>query len=223
MTTKTNDKKPKEKKTVTKSKVSKNDSKCIEKSVESSTDLIVEVSKDVVETLPSVSDLETLKETIEETTEQLVSSNVNNDVILDGLSTLLIKCDTLEKECRSTKVDLRKIMKLYEKKYNKQKRKYSSPRAPSGFAKPSLLSVELCKFLKLPSGSKLARTDVTKEINKYIKLHNLQDDTNRRKIKPDKSLCNVLKVDSKIDNLTYFSIQTYLNDHLSKDNTTVVV
>ena len=61
------------------------------------------------------------------------------------------------------------------------------------------------------------------EVNKYIKAHNLQNPENKKKIKPDKTLCGLLNIDSANDDLTYFSMQKYLKDHFPKDDTTVVV
>ena len=42
-------------------------------------------------------------------------------------------------------------------------------RPPSGFAKPAKISDELCQFLGEPSGTEMARTEVTKYLTKYIK------------------------------------------------------
>ena len=57
----------------------------------------------------------------------------------------------------------------------------------------------------------------------YIKAHNLQNPENKKKIKPDKTLCGLLNIKSDSDDLTYFSMQKYLKDHFPKDDTTVVV
>ena len=115
----------------------------------------------------------------------------------------------MEKESRFCKNELRKVLKLYQKKSFKNKRKYDPNRTPSGFAKPSLISDELCSFLNKPLGSKMARTDVTKEVNTYIKAHNLQNPENKKKITPDDTLRKLLVIDVNDDNLTYFSMQKY--------------
>ena len=61
----------------------------------------------------------------------------------------------------------------------------------------------------------MARTDVTREINKYIRANNLQDKDNGRKINPDKLLRELLKIDETVD-LTYFNLQRYMGPHFPK-------
>jgi upstream activation factor subunit UAF30 len=61
----------------------------------------------------------------------------------------------------------------------------------------------------------MARTDVTREINTYIRAHKLQDKDNGRKINPDAKLAALLKL-KKTDELTYFNLQRYMSPHFSK-------
>jgi chromatin remodeling complex protein RSC6 len=61
----------------------------------------------------------------------------------------------------------------------------------------------------------MARTEVTREINKYIRTNNLQDKENGRKINPDKKLTSLLKL-KKGDELTYFNLQRYMSPHFAK-------
>lgn len=92
----------------------------------------------------------------------------------------------------------------------------SKPRTPSGFAKPTKLSDELCAFLGVPAGSQLARTEVTRVLNHYIKNNNLQDSNDKRTIVPDAKLSSILKLQGN-DKLTYFNLQTYIKHHFQKD------
>jgi len=105
-------------------------------------------------------------------------------------------------------------LKNAQKASQKKKRKVGN-RAPSGFVKPTLISNELAGFLGKPEGSEMARTDVTREINKYIRTNNLQDKENGRKINPDKKLTSLLKL-KKGDELTYFNLQRYMSPHFAK-------
>jgi chromatin remodeling complex protein RSC6 len=66
----------------------------------------------------------------------------------------------------------------------------------------------------------MARTDVTREINKYIRTNNLQDKENGRKINPDKKLTSLLKL-KKGDELTYFNLQRYMSPHFAKASASV--
>ena len=102
---------------------------------------------------------------------------------------------------------------LLKKKESKKKKRRS--RAPSGFVKPTLISIELAAFLKKEVGTEIARTEVTREINAYIRAHNLQDPKNGRVIRADSKLRKLLKL-NKEDELTYFNLQRYMSPHFAK-------
>jgi chromatin remodeling complex protein RSC6 len=121
---------------------------------------------------------------------------------------------SLKAEFRSLEKKWSRELKTAQKSQAKRKRK-SGNRQPSGFVKPTKISDELAKFLEKPVGTEMARTDVTREINKYIRSHNLQDKENGRKINPDAKLQSLLKL-KKTDELTYFNLQRYMSPHFSK-------
>ena len=102
----------------------------------------------------------------------------------------------------------------------KRKRKCGN-RSPSGFVKPTLISDELAGFLSRPLGSQLARTDVTREINDYIRTHKLQHPENGRRINADEKLMALLKL-KEGDELTYFNLQRYMSPHFAKSTPAVV-
>ena len=64
-------------------------------------------------------------------------------------------------------------------------------------------------------GTEMARTDVTREINLYIRSHDLQDKANGRKINPDSKLQSLLKLKTT-DELTYFNLQRFMSPHFQK-------
>jgi hypothetical protein len=101
-----------------------------------------------------------------------------------------------------------------------KRRKTNANRAPSGFVKPTLISNELAAFLGKPEGSVLARTEVTREVNAYIRAQKLQDKDNGRKINPDAKLLKLLKL-KKGDELTYFNLQKYMAGHFAKSTPAV--
>ena len=111
--------------------------------------------------------------------------------------------------------ELKAAQKLSAKKQRK-----NTNRQPSGFVKPTKISSELATFLGKEPGTEMARTEVTREINKYIRAHNLQDAENGRKINPDKSLRSLLKI-PKDEQLTYFNLQRYMSPHFAKMGQTV--
>lgn len=123
------------------------------------------------------------------------------------LSTLKNDFRVLEKKClREVKV---------ARKLNEKRQRNRGTRAPSGFVKPTLVTDALADFLGKPHGIEMARTEVTREINKYIRANNLQDASNGRKINPDPKLAKLLNI-SKDDELTYFNLQRYMSPHFPK-------
>jgi len=120
----------------------------------------------------------------------------------------------LKTEFRALEKKWSRDLKTANKQSSKRKRKAGN-RAPSGFVKPTKISDELAKFLEKPTGSEMARTDVTREINTYIRAHKLQDKDNGRKINPDTKLAALLKL-KKTDELTYFNLQKYMSPHFAK-------
>jgi upstream activation factor subunit UAF30 len=136
---------------------------------------------------------------------------------LNQLGSLLA---SLKTEYRSLEKKWTRELKTAQKSQAKRKRK-SGNRQPSGFVKPTKISDELANFLEKPIGSEMARTDVTREINKYIRSHNLQDKENGRKINPDDKLQTLLKL-KKTDELTYFNLQRYMSPHFYKAEKAVV-
>lgn len=133
---------------------------------------------------------------------------------------LLGQLSALRSQLASVTVQVRALSKRAERevkaanKASRKKRKTGN-RAPSGFVKPADISDELAKFLGKPKGTQLARTEVTREINTYIRDHKLQDPQNRRRILPDSKLKKLLKLKSS-DELTYFNLQRYMSPHFPK-------
>jgi upstream activation factor subunit UAF30 len=121
---------------------------------------------------------------------------------------------SLKTEYRSLEKKWTREVKTAQKQSSKRKRKAGN-RAPSGFVKPTKISDELASFLGKDKGSEMARTDVTREINTYIRAHKLQDKENGRKINPDTKLATLLKL-KKTDELTYFNLQKYMSPHFAK-------
>ena len=121
---------------------------------------------------------------------------------------------SLRTEFRGLERQVSRELKAAAKITAKRKRKTGN-RAPSGFVKPTLISNELASFLGKPVGTEMARTEVTREINSYIREHKLQDKDNGRKIIADKKLTGLLKL-KKGDELTYFNLQKYMSPHFAK-------
>ena len=89
-------------------------------------------------------------------------------------------------------------------------------RIPSGFMRPMRISDELAKFLGKPAGTEMARTEVSRLINTYIRVNNLADPQNGRIINADSKLRKLLRL-GKNDELTYFNLQKYMKHHFHKE------
>ena len=103
--------------------------------------------------------------------------------------------------------------KVVDKKMKVKVKRVKDPNAPpTGFQKPLNVSPELQKFLALPDGQMIARTEVTRAINAYCKKHSLQKEEDKRTINPDKVLTKLLRI-GKGEELTFFNLQKYLKPH----------
>lgn len=121
---------------------------------------------------------------------------------------------TLKSDFKTLEKTVSREMKAAQKLANK-KRRSTNPRKPSGFTKATPISEELANFLGKSVGTEMARTEVSKEITKYIKSNNLQDASNGRVIKADAKLSKLLRL-GKDDELTFFNLQRYMKVHFAK-------
>jgi chromatin remodeling complex protein RSC6 len=171
---------------------------------------VVETTSVVVETTPVVDVVVETTQTVEVDKFVVVLERLQRFSTELKDTILLVK--TLQKE-------FQKVQKSSVKKTKKTSPVASNkPRTPSGFAKPTKLSDDLCSFLGVPSGSEMARTEVTRVINEYIKKNSLQDTADKRTIVPDTKLMSILKL-GEGDKLTYFNLQTYIKHHFHREQT----
>jgi chromatin remodeling complex protein RSC6 len=138
----------------------------------------------------------------------------------EQFTALLAQLTSLRSQLTAVTSQVRALSKRSERelkqahKQGRKKRK-SGNRAPSGFVKPTKISTELANFLGKAKGTEMARTEVTREINTYIRAHKLQDPKNGRRILADAKLRKLLKL-KKEDELTYFNLQRYMSPHFAK-------
>lgn len=170
--------------------------------------LPVPVPLPVEEVLPVVDELSGDAPVVEDT----VSSK-----ILDFGSKLqqtVLLLNSLRSQYKSLEKAMNRELK-FALKISNRKNKRSGNRKPSGFVRPTLISDELATFLSVPLGTEMARTDVSKEINLYIRTNSLQDKANGRQINADEKLTVLLNVQPG-DVLTYFNLQKYMKHHFIK-------
>jgi chromatin remodeling complex protein RSC6 len=164
------------------------------------------------------------KEVKAEVTENVVTEQV--DTMSSDFTKLLGRIQQVSSTLTAIKNELRTLekranreLKEAKKASGKSRRASSGNRQPSGFVKPTRISAELATFLGKPKDTEMARTEVTKEINAYIRAHGLQDKSNGRIIRPDSKLTSLLKL-KKDDELTYFNLQRYMSPHFAKASST---
>ena len=126
---------------------------------------------------------------------------------------------TLKSDFKTLEKTVSREMKVAQKLANK-KRRNTNPRKPSGFTKATPISEALANFLGKAVGTEMARTEVSKEITKYIKANSLQDTSNGRIILADAKLSKLLRL-GKEDELTFFNLQRYMKVHFAKAGETI--
>ena len=131
------------------------------------------------------------------------------DIIRNKISEQKNSLDEVNKEIKT----FEKLINNFVKNYVKKETKPKKPRKKSGFALPVTLSDELCEFMDCEKGTKRARTQITKYLNLYIDENNLKNPENKRIIVPDAKLRKLLGDEIEGVELTYFTIQKYMNKH----------
>jgi upstream activation factor subunit UAF30 len=173
----------------------------------------------VTEPAPVLASASVIESVLEESTvaqvgELEASISAQSVEFMTNLNQLGSMIASLKTEYRSLEKKWSRELKTAQKTCSKKKKRAGN-RAPSGFVKPTRISDELASFLGKDKGTEMARTDVTREINMYIRSHNLQDKDNGRKINPDTKLQALLKLKTT-DELTYFNLQRYMSPHFQK-------
>ena len=131
----------------------------------------------------------------------------------------------LVRECTAVQKEYAKEKRAWERQVatkNKKKKANGGVVHQSGIAKPGFISPELCKFIGVDAGTEMARTEVIKHVNQYIKSNNLQNEQNRRIILPDSKLRTLLRT-TNTDEVTYFNLQTFMKPHYANPEKASVI
>ena len=159
---------------------------------------------------------EKLPEVVNET-EGEVSEVSELDKLLEMFAALELQMKDIKTQIKAVQKENVKNKKIL----NKEKaRKEKARKSPSGFAKPTKISNEMCDFMKISRGSEKSRTEVTRSINQYIKANNLNNPTNKRLIIPDVTLKKLLSLKDN-EQISFFHMQKYLTPHVKLDTAEV--
>ena len=149
-----------------------------------------------------------------------INTKIDEDIfnqfeqLVTQLNQMKTQITGIQQNIKQLDKNVKKQMKCLKKEVIKTKNKGN--RQPSGFAKPSKVTKELCKFMNKAEGTEIARTEVTRALVSYIKENKLENTTNSKIISPDEKLKTLLDLNDS-DELTYFTIQKYMNKHFVKN------
>ena len=143
---------------------------------------------------------------VEELDGEITAAKTETDKKKKTVNVKLLK--TLIKKLRLMKNDANKVMKN-KKPSNRPKN------SSSGFMKPVQISKEMSDFTGWDPEAPASRVDVTKFICNYIREKDLQNPSDRRNIRPNDELRDLLKLtgDESQPPLTYYSLQKHIQHH----------
>ena len=147
------------------------------------------------------------------------------DPLTSQLNSINLLIETITKSSKTLSTEMKQFTKDVNKLKNSKTKKVKKivdpdvPRKLSALEKPVEISEELSTFLGLTPGEHQSRQFITQSINKYIKLHDIQNPENRRYILLDskdegRALGKLLRDPDQP--LTFFNIQRYLKVHYPK-------
>lgn len=152
------------------------------------------------------------------------------DVIIRNLDNTLKTIKGYMTDARSLKKEVQFLEKTVKKLQTKKNRKKKpslgadGEKRKNGFARPTDISTQLADFLGVEHGQQIARTEVTKKINSYIKEHELQDPDKKKRIRLESEagiklknlLTDVIDNDGQPCDLDFINIQKYIKHHFPK-------
>ena len=146
--------------------------------------------------------------------ELMLTDNISGhlDTLSNNVSALMVQLKNIQNDLKNVQKDYGKVLRDHNKSLRKKKK---GSRTPSGFAKPSKITLELAKFLSLDPDIMVPRNEVTKNINEYIVKHSLRNKEDQRIIEPNDELSKLLKLEGT-ESLTYFNLQRFMKVHFIK-------
>lgn len=140
----------------------------------------------------------------------------------DLIKSTTSRTETIRKELALLAGELKVLKRLAARAVRAPRRRRvpdasDAERKPSGFARPSPLSDQLCTVLGVDKGTEMPRTMVTRMICKIIKDNGINDSVNKRQIdlsKPQAHALKALLMPEPGATITYFNLQKYLKKHI---------
>ena len=153
--------------------------------------------------------------TAQQTEDSLSAITEKFSGVMSALAALKTTITSVQNEVRALEASVKKSERQLRKEVNKHK-KERAPRSPSGFARPTAVSPNLCKFMNKEEGTAVARTEVTQFLIKYIQENKLQNAENKKEIIPNQELQSLLGLEAGAT-VRYFDLQKHMNQHFPKN------
>lgn len=146
------------------------------------------------------------------------SDNIDRyDSVIDKLQSIVNDAKEMISVVKALKKENAKAVKAGTRRQRGRSAVDGTTKRPaSGITKPTKLSDDLCDFLGIARGSSLARTEVTKIINNYIRANKLQDESDKRTIHPDSKLKKILLPIPEGKKLSFFNMQSFIKHQFIK-------
>ena len=135
------------------------------------------------------------------------------EYVINNLTEFRCQVNNIQQQIKLLEKNVKKQMKGLKKDIVKNKNKGN--KNPSGFARPTKVTKELCEFMNKSEGTEIARTEVTRALVNYIKSNKLENESNNKIITPDLKLKFLLGIEDGQE-VTYFNIQKFMNKHFVK-------
>ena len=119
---------------------------------------------------------------------EIAEVKIETDPLVEQLNSVASLLEVLNKTSKSLTLEMKSLTKDVNKLRVSKKQKTKKvidpdvPRKISALEKPVEITSELSEFLGLTVGVLQSRQFITKEINKYVKEHDIQNPDNRRYI-----------------------------------------
>ena len=199
----------KEKSSKNKDKVKKSKSKASKKEVVNVAPVEVEVDEPVVVVEDTVNTA-----SIEQTSSEVTEPKPTDPTFAELSSKFQEKYSEFIKLGKQLNNEFKTLVKVHNReirltKKSRRRRNTDRTKDPSGFNKPTQVPAKVASLFNIDGNTMLARTVVTKMIYDYIKEHKLQEESDKRKIKPDAALTDLFSL-TEDDELSFKSFQTHM-------------
>ena len=155
---------------------------------------------------------------VNENVDTHTNANENEDPFLQNCNELL---SLLNKNYREEREKIKNLIKTHQsdlknaKKNNRKKRENMQ----TGFTKPEKVPNKLAKFVNMPTGTLMSRTELTKKVYNIIKERGLFYKEDKRVLRADNEIMRIFNLNKEVNNstdpkdkngLNFYNLQKYI-------------